>query len=271
MKKRPASPPEADGRQSRLFITSLERGLQVLTAFSESRPAMKLAELAQAADMSKSSAQRFAHTLVTLGYLRKDEASKEFALAPRALETGLRYLQTSALVKGANPYLHSLNRACKETCSLAEPDGLDMVYVARFAAHKEMFVNMPVGMRIPMFCTASGRAILSRLDPDVALDLLRRSTRVPYTANTITDLARLKELLREARASGFAWADSEYYSGDVNISAPILDAAGAPIASVNISAAASRFKLADAKRELGPQAIETARAISGSRAVRQYA
>lgn len=269
--KKPKAADLPSARDSRLFITSLERGLQVLTAFSEGRASMKLAELAQTTGLSKSSVQRFAFTLESLGYLRKDETTKEFSLAPRSLETGLRYLQTSALVKSANPYLHSLNRACKETCSLAEPDGLDMVYVSRFPAHKEMFVNMPVGMRIPMFCTASGRAILSRLDMDVALDVLGRSTRVPYTANTITDLARLKDLLSEARVNGFAWADSEYYSGDVNISAPILDASGTPIAAVNISAAASRFKLAEAKLELGPQALETVRAISGSVAVKQWA
>ena len=268
--KKPIATADSSGKDSRLFITSLDRGLQVLTAFSERRASMKLSELAHAAGMSKSSAQRFAFTLVALGYLRKDEVTKEFSLAPRSLETGLRYLQTSALIKCANPYLHSLNRACKETCTLAEPDGLDIVYVARFPAHKEMFVNMPVGMRIPMFCTASGRAILSRLDIDVALDTLRRSNRVAYTANTITALARLQNLLSEARASGFAWADSEYYSGDVNISAPILDASGTPIAAVNISAAASRFKLAQAKLELGPQVVETARAISGSAAVKQY-
>lgn len=269
--KKAGAAPHPSAKESRLFITSLDRGLQVLTAFSERRASMKLAELAEATGMSRSSAQRFAYTLVALGYLRKNETSNELSLAPRSLEAGLRYLQTSALVKGANPYLHSLNRACKETCSLAEPDGVDMVYVARFPAHKEMFVNMPVGMRIPIYCTASGRAILSRLDPEVALDVLRRSARVRYTADTITDLVRLKGLLGEARASGFAWADSEYYSADVNISAPILDASGTPIAAVNISAAASRFKLAQAKLELGPQAVETARAISASGAVRPHA
>ncbi len=230
---------------------------------------MKLAELAQAANMSKSATQRFAYTLVTLGYLRKNEITKEFSLAPRSLEVGLRYLQTSPLVNGSNPYLHSLNRACEETCCLAEPDGLDMVYVSRFPAHKEMFVNMPLGMRIPMFCTATGRAILSRLSLDTAMDMLERSNRVPYTTNTIIDLDRFKDLLEEADVNGYTWADSEYYSGDINIAAPILDPSGAPVASVNIAAASSRFTLAQAKAELGPQVIETARAISGSGAVRQ--
>lgn len=256
-------------RESRLFVDSLERGLQILTAFTHGRPSMKLAELAHVTGMSRSSVQRFAFTLVALGCLKKNDATKEYSLSPKSLEIGLRYLQTSTLVAISNPYVHALNRACEETCSIGEPDGLDMVYVSRFPAHKEMLINMPLGMRIPMFCNASGRAILSRLPAEAALEILERSERVKYTANTITDLGLLRERIQEARESGFAWADSEYYSGDINIAAPILDPLGTPIGAVNISAAASRFSVEKAKKELGIQVIETARAISGSHAAQQ--
>jgi DNA-binding IclR family transcriptional regulator len=167
--------------------------------------------------------------------------------------------------------VHSLNRACQETCSVAEPDGSDMIYVARFPALKEMYINMPLGKRIPMYCTASGRAYLSRLPPDEALALLASSKRTAYTANTITDLTRLQALLDEARDQGFAWAESEYYSADINISAPILGPHGLPVGAVNISAAGSRFTLEQARRELGPQVVETARTISSSNLLRRAA
>ena len=108
---------------SPLFV-ALARGVSVLRAFSEGRPAMTLPELAEATGLSKSSVQRFTHTLWTLGYLRKDPASKKFSLGPWSLELGMKYVQTSPLVLGGNPFLHSLNRNCQETCSLAEPDGL---------------------------------------------------------------------------------------------------------------------------------------------------
>ena len=165
---------------------------------------MTLPELAEATGLSKSSVQRFTHTLWTLGYLRKDPASKKFSLGPWSLELGMKYVQTSPLVLGGNPFLHSLNRNCQETCSLAEPDGLDMVYVARFATHKEMFVNMPVGMRLPLYCTAAGRAVLSRLDPDVAHWLLERSDRRSHTAATITGMDALLAELEFARRHGYA-------------------------------------------------------------------
>ena len=82
---------------SPLFIAALARGVSVLRAFSEGRPAMTLPELAEATGLSKSSVQRFAHTLWTLGYLRKDPASKKFSLGPWSLELGMKYVQTSPL------------------------------------------------------------------------------------------------------------------------------------------------------------------------------
>ena len=197
----------AQGEESRLYINSLARGLQLLTAFREDRPAMKLGDLAQAAGVTKSAAQRFAFTLVALGYLHKNEATKVYSLAPRSLEVGLRYLQTSALVRNANAYVHALNRACQETCIVAELDGHEVVYIARFPTHREMFVNMPIGMRLPVYCTATGRAILSCLPDDTAAALFEACERVAYTLETITDLARLMALVVEARERGIAWAN----------------------------------------------------------------
>ena len=188
---------------------------------------MTLPELAEATGLSKSSVQRFTHTLWTLGYLRKDPASKKFSLGPWSLELGMKYVQTSPLVLGGNPFLHSLNRNCQETCSLAEPDGLDMVYVARFATHKEMFVNMPVGMRLPLYCTAAGRAVLSRLDPDVAHGLLERSDRRSHTAATITGMDALLAELEFARRHGYARSMASS-TRDITVSAAVLDAGGIP-------------------------------------------
>lgn len=226
---------------------------------------MTLPELAEAAGLSKSSVQRFAHTLWTLGYLRKDPASKKFSLAPWSLELGMKYVQTSPLVLGGNPFLHTLNRNSQETCSLAEPDGLDMVYVARFATHKEMFVNMPVGMRLPLYCTAAGRAVLAKLDPAVARGLLERCDRKPYTADTITDIDALLAELDFARRHGYARSNGEFYPGDITVSAAVLDAGGTPLGAVNVSVPSSRWSFEQAQAVFGPQVVETAHAISASR------
>jgi len=250
---------------SPLFVSALARGLVLLRAFGESRPEMTLPELAEATGLTKSAVQRFTYTLWTLGYLRKHPVSKKFSLAPMSLELGMRYTQTSPLVLAGNPFLHSLNRNSQETCSLAEPDGTDMVYVARFGAHKPMFVHMPVGMRLPMYCTAAGRALLSRLPHEVARALLERGRRISYTPSTIVDMDALMGELEFARRHGYARADSEFYQGDITISAPVLDAADTPVGAVNISVPSSRWSYDEAQAVFGPQVIETAHAIRASR------
>ncbi|MCW1935851.1 helix-turn-helix domain-containing protein [Pseudomonas sp. MDMC_285] len=135
---------------SSLFVQSLATGLSVLDAFTTDRPSMNLREIAEAASVTKSAAQRFTHTLVTLGLLRKDATSKRFSLSARTLNTGYRYLQTHVLLERANPYLLELNRQTGETVNLAELDSGEMVYIGRFPSPHRAVVHMPVGRRLPI-------------------------------------------------------------------------------------------------------------------------
>ena len=196
-----------------------------------------------------------------MGYLRKDPASK-FSLGPWSLELGMKYVQTSPLVLGGNPFLHSLNRNCQETCSPSPT--ADMVYVARFATHKEMFVNMPVGMRLPLYCTAAGRAVLSRLDPDVAHGLLERSDRRSHTAATITGMDALLAELEFARRHGYARSMASS-TGRHHRQRRRAGCRRHPLGAVNVSVPSSRWSFEQAQAVFGPQVVETAHAISVSR------
>ena len=76
-----------------------------------------------------------------------------------------------ALIEGATSHLLSLNTATGESVSLSEPDDTQMVYVARFPGHR-LQIYMPIGRALPMFCTAAGRAYLSRLPAAEVSDIL---------------------------------------------------------------------------------------------------
>ncbi len=110
-----------NAEDSPLFIAALARGVSVLRAFSEGQPAMTLPELAEATGLSKSSVQRFTHTLWTLGYLRKDPVSKKFSLGPWSLELGMKYVQTSPLVLGGNPFLPRSTATARKPAAWPSP------------------------------------------------------------------------------------------------------------------------------------------------------
>lgn len=247
---------------SRLFVQSFAKGMEVLRAFGLERPAMSLPEIATVVGVTKSAAQRFATTLHALGYLQKDIESKRYSLTPKVIELGYQYLVVDRFLERASPYALDLSRRCRETVNLAEGDGHDMVYLARFASQYHMPVYMPVGRRLPMYCTSAGRAYLAALPRDQAYKLLERSTRPRYTRTTVSDLSELMQLLEQAINVGYAFANGEYYEGDLGIAVAVRDVRGQPIGAINISCPSLRWTLGRMRRELAPLLIETARLIS---------
>jgi IclR family transcriptional regulator, pca regulon regulatory protein len=247
---------------------SVAKALAVVRAFGGDRRALNLEEIAAAAGITKSSAQRMIHTLQHLGYVRRDTHAKRWVLSPRVLTIGYAYLSGHALIEGATSHLLGLNVSTGESVSLSEPDGTQMVYIARFPSHRHFHIHMPIGRSLPMFCTAAGRAYLSRLPADEVSDILDRSVLRALTPNTVTDKKRVLALIRKAREAGYASANQECYRGDLTIGAPIMGGHGRPVAAVNISGPTSRWTLEDLAQRWAPLLMETARAASSGMADR---
>ncbi|MBT6117242.1 MAG: helix-turn-helix domain-containing protein [Rhodospirillaceae bacterium] len=250
------------GRDSPLFVGSLEKGLRVLSAFDETHRTLRLTEIAGETGLDKSAAQRFTHTLYQLGYLRKDPKTKHYSLAPKVLELGFTYLRTDALVERATPFLMEANRESEETVNLTELDGTEVVYVARVPSRHVISVDVILGTWLPAYCSAPGRAILSALPEAEARALLAASEMVRYTPHTIADTGHLMEEIAKATADGFAITVEEHYVGDLSIAAPVLDFSGRPVAAVNIAVPTGRWTVDRMRRQLGPIVKRTAAEIS---------
>lgn len=253
-----------DDATDSLFNQSLEKGIAVLRSFGAQRRTMSLPELALAAGITKSSAQRMVYTLEKLGYVKKHPRTRRYQLTPRVMQIGYNYLAADTLIDVANPFLSELTNVTGETCNLTEPDGNEMLYVARFVCMKFLPVHMPVGSRIPMYCTASGRAYLSALPPHEAHALVDASERIAHTQYTVTDRGEIEAILERGRRNGFTSNREELFIGDMTIAAPVLDGERRPVAAVHVVAPTSRWTLADAEQRLAPAVIDCARGISNS-------
>lgn len=247
-----------------LFNQSLEKGLAVLRAFDAAHRTMTLAELAERTDMSKGSAQRTVHTLQVLGYVGKHPQTRRFQLLPRTIELGYNYMAANALIQTANPYLAQLANASGETASVTEPVGTEMVYVAQLVTSKFIPVQTPVGMRIPMYCTSSGRAWLSSLPDEQVLAMLEAADRSARTPATLVDVDTIMARIVECRHMGYATNAEELFLGDMGIAAPILNRKGEALGAVHVSPPTSRWTMDEARKKLAPMVIECARAISSA-------
>ncbi|MBV7482437.1 IclR family transcriptional regulator [Bordetella sp. BOR01] len=248
--------------ESALFIQSLEKGLAVLQAF-RANETMNLREIAQACDITSGSAQRVAYTLEQCGYLKKDSYTKRYRVTVKAVGLGYSYLAREPLFQNAHAVLHQLNQECGEIVNLSVPDETDhMVFVMRVPTSKHIPVYMPVGTRIPMHASSSGRAMLAYLPPDELERKLATAAFQKHTPHTTIDQAMLRRLIDEARQNRYAYADEEFFQGDVNVAATVMNEDSQPIAAINISVPKPRWSLERARLDLGPLVIRAARAIS---------
>ncbi len=253
------APSAAEGDS--LFLGSLAKCFQVLEALNTAGRPVGLTDLARLSGLDRSGVQRITHTLRVLGYLRQDPATKAFRLSGRMLEFGHTVLATDRLRERVQPHLEALNRRTGETVNLMELEGDEIVYVARFPSLHAVSVDLHVGSRLPAFCTAAGRAILSRMEPAEAQALLRGARRTAMTRSTVTDLAGLRAAIDTAREQGYALNDQEAFVGDVSVAAPLLDLRGHPLGAVNIAVPTPRWRLEDVLAKLVPQLLKTAAAI----------
>lgn len=257
---------ETNGKElvdERLFLRSVARAFHVLEVFGQQGHPLSLRDIAQAAGIDKSAAQRIAQTLLSLGYLEK--APNDTGLLPgkRLLDRSFDYLRTNPIIERATPILLSLRETTKERVDFSLFDRTTIVYALRLQSKRETFFATLAGRRIPTFSSAGGRSCLARLDEAEARDILENSDRQPKTPKTITDPETIMRKVAETRRDGYACALEESLIGEVVIAAAVTEAHGRPTGAIHIAGSLSEWDEEEFRRRFAPLAIEAARALSG--------
>lgn len=250
---------EREPTRSSESVQSLERGLSVIRAFNQQHPRMTLSQVAKETGLTRATARRFLHTLVSLGYTATD--GREFWLRPHVLELGYAYLSSISLPDLATPHLRHLVDEVNESSSVSVLDGSDVVYVARVPTRRIMTVAISVGTRFPAHATSMGRVLLAGLAPARLDDLVASTQFEALTPKTITSADKLRAELDRIRERGWAMVDQELELGLRSIAAPIHNAQGKAVAAVNVSAPATQGTAADVRKRLLPTLLETAAEI----------
>ncbi|GAA1969785.1 IclR family transcriptional regulator C-terminal domain-containing protein [Catenulispora subtropica] len=221
------------------FSQSLERGLEILSAFTEHRPVLGIADLARAAGLTKSTAHRYVATLAKLGYVLQDPDTRKYSLGPRVIDLGFAALNSMEITRIAAQPLQALSDETGYPASMAVLDGADVVYVDRRRSRRAtgfpMDITLHVGSRLPAYCTSMGKVLLADKDPEQLAALLDRSELTRRGPRTITGRDQLLAVLDRVRANGLAVNDEELAPGLRSVAAPVRDRSGAVVAAVNLA------------------------------------
>ncbi|MGP4047965.1 IclR family transcriptional regulator domain-containing protein [Streptomyces sp. 2A115] len=215
------------------FIEALARGLEVIAAFRPGQPQMSLSQVAGATGLARPTARRILLTLEELGYVRSGETG--FALTPKVLELGVAYVQSMGLWDIARPHMERLVERTNESCSVAQLDGSDIIYVARVAVPKLVTLSVRIGTRFPALQTSLGKVLLAALSADELARVLAEPSRSGVTPRRQPDREECDTVLREVRARGWALTDEQLALGIRSVAAPLRDGSGRVIAALNVN------------------------------------
>jgi DNA-binding IclR family transcriptional regulator len=130
-------------------------------------------------------------------------------------------------------------------------DGREVVYLVRRTPNHAFASNIRVGSRLPAHAANMGRIILAHLPPDKVAALYRDAPMPAATAHTPVTLAQLQDRIEQDRAAGLAWSDGGFEDRISSVAAAVLDAAGVPVAAVNVSGLHSAFDGEERRARIG--------------------
>jgi IclR family pca regulon transcriptional regulator len=248
------------------YVQSLSRGLTVLQAFNAERPAMTLADMSRATGLTRATARRLLHTLVTLGYVCTD--GRTFELTPRVLDLGFAYVSSLQLPDIAQPFMEALSDRVHESVSASVLDGPQIVYVARVNTQRIMGISLAIGSRLPAAWTSMGRVLLAGLTDAQLDEFLDGLVITELTMQSITDRDTLRSEIHSVRSQGYALIDQELEEGIRSVAAPLRDRRGRTLAAINVGTHAARVTLKELRGVILPDLLATARSIESHLAKR---
>ncbi|MEH2594944.1 IclR family pca regulon transcriptional regulator [Bradyrhizobium sp. AZCC 1577] len=219
----------------------LAKGLAIIEAFSPDRTRMTVSDAAIAAGTSRASARRCLLTLVELGYLEFD--GKYFRPQPRLLALGNAYSQTRSLPVVAQPFLEAARNELHESISLAMLDRGTALFVARAEAERLVTTGIALGTRIDLYCSATGRVLLSAWSDEQIAAYLGRTSFVARTKHSLIKASAIRDAVQKAKRLGYAVTDEELEIGLRSIAVPVVDSRGSVIAAMSASASSARITI----------------------------
>ncbi|MGQ0804141.1 MAG: IclR family transcriptional regulator [Actinomycetota bacterium] len=198
------------------------------------QPEMGVSAIARQSGLPKSTVHRLCCELVDLGFLERRGTG--FQLGVYLFEIGQRVTTARVLRDVALPFMEDLFVATGETIHLAVLQGTELLYLEKIVGHTPVVTPSKVGGRLPLYCTALGKAILA-FSPPRLLDEVIAGGLLPRTPYTIVTADRLRSEIYAVRRAGVAIEREESRLGVVCAAAPLIGEESNLSGALSISAA----------------------------------
>lgn len=198
-------------------------------------------EISRALDLPKATASRHLHRLELAGLLER-LPDRRYRLAARIYHWGRAAAPAADIRATVRPFMENLAERFGEPVSLFVLESDGAVCIDQVDGGHPIRLNAVVGRRLPLHTGSSPRLLLAFASLEQQDSVLAQAPYPALTPSTITDAARLRQALVDARHDGFVVSNGESNDGVVGIAVPIRDHSGQVRAALSIAGPGNRLE-----------------------------
>ena len=247
-------------------IQSVHRALDILEFLVDSGNGFSLSTIAEHCKLNKTTAFHLLKTLENRGYVAQSFDTQFYKVGWKCYDLTSSLYDNQNVVQAGRPYMEQLLKEFNETVLLCHCTSMGHQTMGFCLCQLESTIPLhtshPIGSRLPLYCTAQGKAYMTGLSEENLDRTLDELEFTPYTENTITDKDILKEQIAQIRRQGYCIEREEFQTGVCTLAVPVTKYTGRIIFSLVISMPTQRAtdeRLENMIRIMLPMAKELSR------------
>jgi len=220
---------------------ALERGMRILESLAARPHGASLAEISTELNTPKNSTLRLLQTLVSCGYLIREESPPRYRLTGKLLRIGQPHVGEFSLVECSLEAMRALRDRVGETVQLGIPTGDEGVIIEKLESTSAIRIGVEIGLRFGLHNNGPGKVLLAHRPVEELDATIKRIKLERFTDRTITKPGELKKECERILEQGYGVDWGEADEGIHCVAAPICDRSGNLIATIWVSGIAGRM------------------------------
>lgn len=232
------------------------RVMNILELLADFPEGLTLSEIAKRIGSAKSTVVPIVHTLARRRFVFLNKKTRRYRIGIASYCVGAVYNTGKSSFAFIKNEMNDIAGKTGEVCQMGILDKGQALYIARVDTDEPIRIASFVGKRLPAYCTALGKAMLSSKTIE-EIKALYPEGLTPYTSRTITDFSMLERQLAEIRLKGWAYENGEITDQIECFAVPIY-AHKNPLGAISVCVPS--FRITEEKKELICSTLKESRA-----------
>lgn len=168
-----------------------------------------LAEISEGMGVAKPTTLKILNTLELLGWVRRDELTKQYYLGTQLITYADKALQSIDITKIAHPFLEKLRDETQETINLGILRDQRVFLVEKLESPQSIKLQSTIGGSMNLYSSAMGKAILATFNSNELHQYISNHDLKALTPNTIVSATKLRKDINLIKQTGFAMDNEE--------------------------------------------------------------